>query len=162
MTIDEGLRQRLSFLIRVIEKEQGYLSYSYNKLFAESEVLTSQQMLSIQESPESCETLEAFVSRFCRLQDNIGDKLLISWMKAVQEKPGTFIDNLDRAEKLGLLLSADSWIMLRQSRNKMIHEYIEDIHELTDAVNMAKQGIELLTDFADNLIADVRKRLATE
>ncbi len=83
-----------------------------------------------------------------------------AWLKVVQEKPATFIDNLDKAEKLGLLASADQWLGLRQNRNKMIHEYIEDLDVLVDAVRLASEGINLINAFADNLIEDLSKRFA--
>ncbi|MCJ8296722.1 MAG: hypothetical protein HRU06_12740 [Oceanospirillaceae bacterium] len=84
--------------------------------------------------------------------------MLPAWLKAIQEKPAAFIDNLDKAEKLGLLTSSDRWLVLRQNRNKMIHEYIEDLTQLVDAVQLAFEGIDLINSFADNLIADVEGR----
>jgi hypothetical protein len=50
--------------------------------------------------------LAAFVSRFGRLQDTVGDKLLPALLSALAEPVGPAIDNLDKAEKLGLLESA--------------------------------------------------------
>jgi hypothetical protein len=45
------------------------------------------------------ERVEAFVSRFGRLQDTLGDKLLPNLLVFVGERPATVIDNLDRAER---------------------------------------------------------------
>lgn len=160
MTLDAGLKERLKFLVRVVEKEKFHLSFSANKLF--SKEFTEEVAANLDQTPELAETLEAFVGRFCRLQDTVGDKLLLAWLKAVQEKPSTFIDNLDRAEKLNILPSADRWIQLRLNRNKMIHEYIEDAVELADSINLAKDGIGILEEFADNLIADINKRFFLE
>ena len=54
--------------------------------------------------------MEAFVGRFGRLQDTLGDKLLPAYLAAEGEFPGTALDNLDRAERLGLLPSADGLV----------------------------------------------------
>ena len=156
MTLDNGLQQRLIFLIRIIKKEQAHLNYSASKLFKHG--FEIEQALALEQDPELAETLEAFVGRFCRLQDTVGDKLLPAWLKAVQEKSATFVDNLDKAEKLNLLASSDQWLVLRQNRNKMIHEYIEDLTQLVDAVQLSFEGIGLINSFADNLIADMMQR----
>ena len=156
MTLENGLEERLRFLVRIVEKEILHLAYSSNKLFAQP--FDERKAATLDQTPELAETLEAFVGRFCLLQDTVGDKMLLAWLKAVQEKTSTFIDNLDKAEKLSLLPSADQWIQLRINRNKMIHEYIENAAELADAINLAKEGIGLLEEFANNLIADITQR----
>jgi len=43
-------------------------------------------------------------------------------LAALGEKPSSAIDNLDRAERLGLLKSVDEWITMRNLRNQMVHE----------------------------------------
>ncbi|MBA3755957.1 MAG: hypothetical protein H0X02_06920 [Nitrosomonas sp.] len=52
-------------------------------------------------------------------------------MNAVGETAGPAVDNLNRAEKLGLVESAEIWMVLRDLRNQMIHEYMEDLDKLT-------------------------------
>ena len=46
------------------------------------------------------------MARFGRLQDTVGDKFLPTLLSALAETPGAAIDNLDKAEKLGLMASA--------------------------------------------------------
>jgi hypothetical protein len=43
----------------------------------------------------------------------------------MEEGAGAVFENLDRAEKLGLLSSADDWLAVRKLRNLMVHEYID-------------------------------------
>ena len=83
-------------------------------------------MAQLEAAPDLAEVLEAYVGRFCRLQDTVGDKLLVAWLKATQEKVGVAIDNLGKVENLGYLESSDIWLELRRIRNQMIHEYNED------------------------------------
>lgn len=56
------------------------------------------------------ERLDAFVSRFGRMQDTLGNKLLPSLLRLLAEKPGSTLDNLNKAEKLGLLASVMQWL----------------------------------------------------
>ena len=44
------------------------------------------------------------------------------------------IDNLDRAERLGIIASADEWMTMHSLRNQMIHEYVENPLVLTNAL----------------------------
>ena len=56
------------------------------------------------------ERLDAFVSRFGRMQDTLGNKLLPSLLRLLAEKPESTLDNLNKAEKLGLLASVMQWL----------------------------------------------------
>ncbi len=71
---------------------------------------------------------------------------------------GPTIDNLDRAEKLGLLKSADDWLASRKLRNRMVHEYVRDAAELAAALNQGHTQVELLVNFAQAISADCRRR----
>lgn len=70
-------------------------------------------------------TLDQLVYRFGRLQDTMGTRLLPALMALMQEwrEDAPFIDQLHRAEKLGLLPSAEQWMLLRELRNQTAHEY---------------------------------------
>lgn len=85
------------------------------------------------------ETLDAFVSRFARLQDNLGDKLIPACLRALAERTGSALDNLNRAEKLGLLWSTRDWLAARTLRNRMVHEYQPAPEDLLQALQAARQ-----------------------
>jgi hypothetical protein len=106
-------------LIRVTVKEARYLERTADRLRA----------LNIDlpwvESLEHSEMLDAFVSRYGRLQDTLGDKLLPALLRAGLEKTGPQLDNLLHAEKLGWIESTQTWIELRELRNRLVHEYME-------------------------------------
>jgi hypothetical protein len=69
--------------------------------------------------PVSYNGVEAFVSRFSHLQDTLGDKLIPKLLSALGERQATAMDNLDTAERLGWISSADEWQAIRQLRNQM-------------------------------------------
>lgn len=150
------LQERLRFLKRVIEKEIGYLDYSLNQISSISFDVENTERLSTDH--QLAETVEAFTSRFARLQDTVGDKLLPNWLKALGEQTGAVIDNLDRAEKLGMLTSADSWLEMRQLRNLMVHEYIESPEILGNALESAKAYCPIMVKFSHNLLNDLTDR----
>jgi len=74
---------------------------------------------------EQVRTTDQLVFRFGRLQDTMGARLLPALLQLTQEwfDSEAFIDKLNRAEKLGMIPSAEQWLMLRELRNQIAHEY---------------------------------------
>lgn len=148
--------ERLAFLRRVVDREIHHLNYSAAKMFSQPFTIELAEQLSRNE--ELAEQLEAFISRFCRLQDTVGDKLLPAWLDFLEEKTNVAIDNLDKAEKIGVLPSVDRWLELRQLRNQMIHEYIEDLNILVDALQTAHDNLDFLISVAEAINTDLDNR----
>ena len=157
MKLDADLQARLQFLCRVVEKESRYLLETDARLFAEA--MSPAALQRIAEDPLLAERLDAFVSRFGRLQDTLGDKFLPALLEAMAERRGVAIENLDRAEKLGWLDSTDVWLDIRKLRNQMVHEYIEDLTILSSALNTGHQFVPVLIDTANRLAHQARQRL---
>jgi hypothetical protein len=84
-------QERLQFLLRVIDKEITNLNNALSAVDASS--LTFEQLANLDANPELALKIEAFASRFARLQDTLGDKLLPSWLKQLGEPVGAAIDN---------------------------------------------------------------------
>ncbi len=146
MNIPLDVKERLLFLLRVVDKELVHLNYAAAQVFNPSFTLEKAKQLDA-DQPLAL-NIEAFTSRFCRLQDTIGDKLLPAWLGAMGEKTSVLLVNLDKAEKLSLLASADTWVMLRQLRNQMVHEYIEQPEILFNAIQVAYEHLDFVKDFA--------------
>lgn len=142
-------QERLRFLTRVVDKEIKHLDYAAEKAFGIP--LTLRAVETLDENPELAMRIEAFTSRFCRLQDTLGDKFLPDLLKSLGEPDRALLINLEKAEKYGWLESAENWIALRQLRNQMIHEYIENAQTLFDALTTAKSNTRVLKVFAGNL-----------
>jgi len=119
VSLSPGSQERLRFLSRVIDKEIKHLEYTDNQVFDGQ--LTYEAIGNLDKTPELAMKVEAFVSRFCRLQDTLGDKLLPALLKALGEPDRALLINLEKAEKYGWLGSSEQWIALRQLRNQMIH-----------------------------------------
>ena len=136
------LAARQDHLRRVVIKESYYLAYTVEKL---SQVDPQFRWLdALEQNADLTERLDAFVSRFYRLQDTLGDNLLPVYLRTQLEPIGTVLDNLNRAEKLGLIQSVADWIEARSLRNSLIHEYIEDMDLLRQSILRALELVPML------------------
>lgn len=139
---DPGTWARIRALIEICAKESHYLQRCDARLF--NTPISVEQVKLLPENDDLAERVDAFVARFGRLQDTIGDKLVPEFLKVMQESRGTMLENLDRLERLGLIESSDVWAALRKLRNRMIHEYVKDAAELADALNAAHEHVKML------------------
>lgn len=156
MTLEPKLEMRIKFLLRVVRKECKHLAITDQRLFHQP--FTIETASKLESDVDLAERVEAFVGRFARLQDTVGDKLLPVLLKALGENVASAIDNLDRAERLGLLQSADDWMTMRQLRNQMVHEYVEDLAVLSAALSSGHTFVAQLINAAANMIAEVERR----
>lgn len=156
MKIESDQLERLRFLARVVQREQKHLLTTDQRVF--NEPFTPERASGLADHVDEAERVEAFVSRFGRLQDTLGDKLLPLYLEALGEHLGATIDNLDRAEKFGLIPSSDDWLAMRKLRNQMVHEYIEDSTTLADALQAGHEFVPTLTAVVKAFLTDMRAR----
>ena len=143
----------LTQLLRITAKEAQNLGRTAARLRSEKPDLA--WVHSLEKHDERSEMLDAFVSRYSRLQDTLGDKLLRAMLRASLEKPGTQLDNLLRAEKLGWIESTQHWIELRELRNRLVHEYMESADNLLEALQQALAGVDVLIETQQRMAATV-------
>lgn len=156
MNLPEAARLRLQFLCRVVQRESRYLQQTTQRLFIDD--FTAQAVAQLEADPDRAERVEAFVGRFGRLQDTLGDKLIPAVLAALGERCGPAADNLDRAERLGFVASADEWFAMRGLRNQMVHEYVEDPAVLWDALQAGRRYVPALANTAQALVSEVTRR----
>lgn len=155
MTQSPERQSRLCFLLRVVQKECNYLMQTDARLFDPGFSLADTKRLDT--APDLAERVEAFVGRFGRLQDTLGDKLLPTLLLAVGEKTGPAIDNLDRAERFGWL-AVEPWLAMRSLRNQMVHEYVEDMDVLHNALSSGHAFVPQLIASAEIMLDEVKRR----
>src|SRR3989338_4567229 len=113
-----------------------YLKFSFKKIEELSMNLKDAD-------PELLETWESFVARFARVTDIFLMKYIR--VKILMDDPGfegTFTDQMNRAEKMGIISNAHQWIDIRKLRNQATHDYtakelepfLKKIKELTPMV----------------------------
>lgn len=91
--------------------------------------------------------IDQFTIRFSKLQDAMGAKLLPTVLELTREEGdlNTFIDKLNRLEKIGALNSADEWLKLREMCNQFARDYPDDPEIQSSLLNKA-------FDMANNLL----------
>lgn len=74
-------------------------------------------------SNDQLESFEALTARFARLSDLFIQKALRTMDAIDLEDSGTVRDRINRAEKKGIVDSAEELIRIRMLRNEIAHEY---------------------------------------
>ena len=101
-----------------------------------------------QVSPIELALFDQLIYRFSKLQDSMGSRLFKQILEALEEDISgiPFIDILYKLEKLNLLENAKDWVILRQTRNTVSHEYpfYKDIQ--IEELNLLPAEIEKLSN----------------
>jgi len=158
MDITKADQERFLSLLEIVQREGSMLLKTDAQLFKSN--LDAAWVERLKDEEVLAERLEAFVSRFGRMQDTLGDKLLPALLRSLAEKPGSVLDNLHRAEKLGLLASVVEWLDARNLRNKLIHEYMIDADDFALALNRAHAAVQLLVTTYNAINLFARSRIA--
>lgn len=115
--------------------------------------MTAEGAATLRADHDPTERVDAFVARFARLQDTVGDKLLPAILTWLAEPVGPAIDNLARAGRPGWLESPHRWIQRRRLRNFMLHEYLRDPAMLAASLAKGHDAVPLLAAAARALAA---------
>ncbi|EKD91670.1 MAG: hypothetical protein ACD_29C00451G0002 [uncultured bacterium] len=111
--------------VATCDRHNKHFTWSIKKM-ANFMPITSARFANLSE--EEFAILELFSSRFGKLQDTMGTKIFPAILELTQE-PGvypTFIDKLNRLEKIGAIPSSADWQIFRKIRNQFSHEYPDD------------------------------------
>ena len=151
---------RLLALLKIVYREGVLLLKTDARLFIAE--LDAAWVERLENDDDLAERLDAFVSRFGRMQDTVGDKLIPALLRVMAEKTGSALDNLNRAEKLGLLPSVEQWLETRNLRNRLIHEYMFDTREFAQALNKAHAAVSLLVASYNSINHYARLRVSAD
>jgi len=141
----------------IVAQEAKHLEWSRTRLFDQN--IDAAWVASLATQPELAERLEAFVSRYGRLQDTLADKLLPRWLIALAERPGSQIEVLNRAERLGVVEDVAAWLEARQLRNRLVHEYMTDNASFAADLKLAEAYSRTLFETYRRLRSDAIVRL---
>lgn len=123
-------------------KEAAHLKYTHRTLFAQPIDAVWVQQLTTRD--DLAEKIDAFVSRFGRLQDHLGEKLIPRFAALLGEAPQSILDVLAYAEKKQWVESAEVFIGARKLRNLLVHEYMTDTQLFLQALWSAREAAEML------------------
>lgn len=122
-----SMKRAMKKELEELDKASEVLSYSYKKC--------SSIGLRPDLSNDELESFEALTSRFARLSDIIIQKILRYFDVLDLEDEGTIRDRINRAEKKGIINSAEDFINIRLLRNEISHEYKSDtIYDIYESV----------------------------
>lgn len=147
--IEEASASRFLQTLAIVSREGFHLAYSRQHLYMQS--IDATWVEGLEQDQELAEKLEAFVSRFGRMQDTITDKLLPRWLIALAETPGSLIETLNRAERLGVMEDVERWLEARKLRNRLVHEYMEDPEQFAEDLLLAREYSDILFDVFNRL-----------
>jgi uncharacterized protein with HEPN domain len=139
--------------------ETAYLHYQRAlDNFNELKVLTIDS--SLFSDKEIVKTIDAFLFRFIKLQDFMGDKLFRVVLNSIGEYKDnmSLLDVLDKLEKLQLINNTSDWLTIRQLRNKLTHEYPNNQAEVIAGIAIALQQFLIIESILHELTAYCTKK----
>lgn len=128
--------------LQTAEKEVSHLAYSHRTLYALA--IDLQWVEALSQRDDLSEKIDAFVSRFGRLQDHIGEKLIPRFAALVGENTKTMLDALTFAERMEWIENAEVFFGARKLRNLLVHEYLTDPALFLEALQAADQATQML------------------
>jgi len=77
-------------------------------------------------SEEEYEVLDSFSSRFMRMYEVLVNQVLRTILQVLAEGKDTWLDNMNQAEKLGFISFRQDMNAVRELRNMVAHEYLNE------------------------------------
>lgn len=138
--------QRMSFAYRNIEAYFPLTSEKYEQL---TEVELS--------------FVDQLIFRFSKLQDSMGGKLFPGLLDNLGEETRgiPFLDLLSKLEMLNILPRANDWLILRETRNTVTHEYPFNNEDIIEGLNMLNKHYSLILSVWENFNNYISKRFPT-
>ncbi len=113
--------------------------------------------------PEMLSFFDQLIFRFSKLQDSMGGKLFPALLENLGEevrgKP--FIDVLNKLEELELLRNSNDWLLLRETRNIVTHEYLHATGEIINGLNLLSKHQQLILQIWQQLKQTIDTRFNT-
>jgi len=113
---------------------------------------------------EDLTSLDMMTTRFAKLQDLIGEKIFTFLLIEMREDKidATFIDRVNKLEKVHILPSKQEWIKIRDLRNHITHEYPDNPQLMVDNLNQCVEYSKHLIEYWVILRAKIMEILNTE
>lgn len=125
----EELKELFNFIDKIIE----------NTLIDYNDLIKKELNIDFLEDVNNRRLANSFLFYFAKLQDKIGAKLFKKVLYELGEIDSfaiPFRDVLDILEKLEIL-KADEWLLIREIRNELSHDYPDDIGESIENLKLA-------------------------
>lgn len=97
--------------------------------------------------PEKKAIFDAYLKRFASLQDYLGSQVFPLLLEVSGIGTGKMTEVLTRIEKEGIIDSLENWIELRELRNKLEHEYPNELQDALDDLRTCVNRFEGLVRY---------------
>ena len=136
------------------------MSFAYRKIEAHFP-LTSKKYEHLAE--EELSFIDQLIFRFSKLQDSMGGKLFPSLLDNLGEETRgiPFLDLLSKLEMLNILPRANDWLILRETRNIVTHEYLFNKEDIIEGLNMLNKHYSLILSVWENFNNYISRRFPT-
>lgn len=143
---------KLQKIINECDKHILRMNSAYKKIVA-SLPLDAESYTKLNE--DEVEHIDQYLFRFAKLQDAIGKRFFKVIFVSLEEdiEDISFIDLLNRLEKLNILDSTEQWLELRKIRNVLSHTYEDEPEEMSIAINDIFDKKEAIEKIYKQLIA---------
>lgn len=111
-------------------------------------------------SPEELSFFDQLIFRFSKLQDTMGGKLFPAILENLGEevKGIPFIDRLDKLEEMNIIPATNDWLLLRETRNIVTHEYPFITDEVIQGLNLLNKHYKLITELFEQIEGYIKKK----
>ena len=105
------------------------------------------------EDREKVKTTDAFIFRFIKLQDYMGETLFKRVLESVGEYKDSMslLDELDKLEKLEIVENAYEWMHFRKIRNILTHEYPDNAEQISQGIIAALTSFVSIGKILENI-----------
>jgi hypothetical protein len=143
--MESDMRDRLKEAVQLCAIHSQRMSFAWGKIKIHFP-LDKEHYLQLQ--PEDLSFFDQLIFRFSKLQDSMGGKLFPAILENLgEESIGVpFIDLLNKLEEFNIIPSADAWMLLRETRNIVTHEYPFITDEVIQGLNLLSTHYLLITE----------------
>lgn len=135
--------------LELAKKEVMHLAYTHRTLYAMP--VSLEWVKALEKREDLAEKIDAFVGRFGRLQDHIGEKLIPRFAVLLGGTPKSLLDNLAYAEKMGWIENAEEFVGARKLRDLLVHEYMADAELFFQSLLAAEEATHMLINVVSRI-----------
>lgn len=160
MKIDKLKHDKLKESLQVCMLHQSKMMFAFSKVSVHFP-FDKENYASL--SMEDQSFIDQLIYRFIKLQDSMGMKLFPTTLDYLgEEVTGVpFIDLLNKMEEISLLEDAKQWILLRETRNLVTHEYPFSTDEIIEGLNLLSKHVLLLQEILSHIYKYLQQRGVT-
>ena len=136
-------KDKLNEAVQICKIHSERMSFAWNKIKHHFPLHVEKYK---QLTPEDLSFIDQLIFRFSKMQDSMGGRLFPAILENLGEdiKGLPYIDRLAKLEELAVISSANEWMLLRETRNIVTHEYPFNSDQIIEGLNLLDKHCQLL------------------